>query len=380
MTTSIDELRLDFDGSDTKSISLDNNLMDSLSFISPGTSPSKGESANTIKEEPKLNVSNTMGVEFLAKGVDMSPKSEDKEKPKIDEFSFFKPEEKNETPFKSDKETDKLLIETKDVHPTIHSMSPQQIKNEKIDMIYKFKKLENQGVRTTMNYNMNSPLDDMRNEYMKLKKQREIENSVKFQRKMMMALITGVEFVNGRFDPFNIHLDGWSESVNEGINDYDEIFEELHEKYGGEAEVSPEIRLLLSLAGSAFMFHLTQTMFKSSLPGMDDILKQNPDLMKQFASAAVGSMGGEDSGIGKFMNMTMNGGQGMRGGSGSTGPRPPPQENIPSPPRSEMDGPAGIDDLINKMNLQPNNIPDLDNISLISGDSDKRSDGITLNI
>ena len=28
MTTSIDELKLDFDGSDTKSISLDNNLMD----------------------------------------------------------------------------------------------------------------------------------------------------------------------------------------------------------------------------------------------------------------------------------------------------------------------------------------------------------------
>ena len=65
----------------------------------------------------------------------------------------------------------------------IHMLSPQDIKNEKIDLIYKFKRLENQGVRTTMNYNMNSPLDDMRNEYVKLKKQRELENSIKFQRK-----------------------------------------------------------------------------------------------------------------------------------------------------------------------------------------------------
>ena len=45
----------------------------------------------------------------------------------------------------------------------IHTMNAQDIKNEKIDLIYKFKKLEGQGIRTTMNYNMNSHLEDMRN-------------------------------------------------------------------------------------------------------------------------------------------------------------------------------------------------------------------------
>ena len=67
-----------------------------------------------------------------------------------------------------------------------------------------------------MNYTMNSHLDDMRNEYTKLKKQRELENSVKFQRKMLMACITGIEFLNGRFDPFSIKLDGWSEGQGPG--------------------------------------------------------------------------------------------------------------------------------------------------------------------
>ena len=109
----------------------------------------------------------------------------------------------------------------------IHEMNGQEIKNEKIDLIYKFKKLEGQGIRTTMNYNMNSQLDDMRNEYLKLKKQREIDNSVKFQRKVMMAAITGLEFLNNKFDPFDVKLDGWSESVNENVLDYDEVFEEL---------------------------------------------------------------------------------------------------------------------------------------------------------
>jgi len=241
---------------------------------------------------------------------------------------------------------------------SIHEMNSQDIKNEKIDLIYKFKKLENQGIRTTMNYNMNSQLEDMRNEYIKLKKQREVDNSVKFQRKVMMAAITGLEFLNNKFDPFDVKLDGWSESINENIFDYDEVFEELADKYGGSTgDMAPELKLLMMVGGSAFMFHLTNTMFKSSIPGMDDIMKQNPDLMKQFAKAAVGS-------IGKT-------------------PEPERMDTRRSTPepnqRQEMEGTGSIDDLINQMNLQPNNIPDLDNISIMSGGTGG-SAGITMNL
>ena len=209
-----------------------------------------------------------------------------------------------------------------------------------------------------MNYNMNSQLEDMRNEYLKLKKQREIESSIKFQRKVMMAAITGMEFLNNKFDPFDIKLDGWSESVNENINDFDEVFEELYEKYGGKSDVAPELRLLMMLGGSAFMFHLTNTMFKTSIPGMDDIMKQNPDLMKQFAKAAVGSMNSQPS-------------------------QSQMRTDIPqTSQRSEMNGPSNLDDIINEINIGQN-IPDLDNISLISGDTDRKSNtsgGLTLNL
>ena len=245
----------------------------------------------------------------------------------------------------------------------IHSMSSQDIKNEKIDLIYKFKKLEGQGIRTTMHYNMNSQLEDMRNEYFKLKKQREVDNSIKFQRKVLMAAITGVEFLNNKFDPFDIKLDGWSESVNENIYDYDEVFEELAEKYGGKSEIAPELKLLMMLGGSAFMFHLTNTMFKSSIPGMDDIMKQNPELMKQFAKAAVGSIG-QETPAKKPPTMRTD--------------IPRPQNTHPS--RQEMDGPAGMEDIMNQMNFQSNDIPDLDSISIISGDTDKKGGGITLQL
>ena len=70
---------------------------------------------------------------------------------------------------------------------------------------------------------------------------------MKFQTKSFNGFLTGLEFLNNKVDPFAIQLDGWSESVNENIFDYDEIFEELHLKYGGDTEVVIKIRLMFAL-------------------------------------------------------------------------------------------------------------------------------------
>ena len=63
------------------------------------------------------------------------------------------------------------------------------------------------------------------------------------------------------------------------------------------------------------------------------------------------------------------------GGGGARGPPRRP----PSPQRPDMDGPDGLDDIIKTMNVDTDKLPDLDNISLISGDTDRRG-GITLNL
>ena len=103
-------------------------------------------------------------------------------------------------------------------------------------------------------------------------KSQRCDQSVKFQRKMLVAFITAIEFLNNKFDNLDLKLDGWSESIHENINDYDDVFEELHEKYKGSSQMAPELKLLLMVGGSGFMFHLTNTMFKSSLPG--DVMRQ----------------------------------------------------------------------------------------------------------
>jgi hypothetical protein len=204
---------------------------------------------------------------------------------------------------------------------------------EKFKYLRKLEDLEKKGVSLSKRYNMDSNLNEMIGEYETIIAEKEKSNAIKFQGKMLMACITGLEFLNNKFDPFDIKLDGWGEQINENIDEYDEIFAELHEKYKSKAKMSPELKLLFQLAGSGMMIHMSNTLFKSSMPGMDDIMRQNPELMKQFTQAAVNTMGQSKPGLGGFMN-GLFGNNGSNPGFGASmppnvnsGPPPPPIES-----------------------------------------------------
>ena len=190
--------------------------------------------------------------------------------------------------------------------PSHPQLTKEELLREKFKFLRKLEALEKKGVELTKKYTMESPLAEMQGEYEMIMEEKSKQNSVKFQGNMMMAIINGIEFLNSRFDPFDINLDGWGEQLNENINDYDEIFGELYDKYKSKASMAPELKLLFQLGGSAVMVHMTNTMFKSAMPGMDDILRQNPDLMRSFQTAAVNSMSQTNPGFSGFMSGLMN--------------------------------------------------------------------------
>ena len=223
-------------------------------------------------------------------------------------------------------------------------MTPEETLLEKFKVLRKLEDIERKGAKLTKKYSMDSPLAEMQGEYEMIISEKERTNSCKFQAKMLMAAITGIEFLNSKFDPFDVKLDGWGEQVNENIDDYDEIFAELHEKYKSKAKMAPELKLLFQLGGSAIMVHMTNTMFKSSLPGMDDIMRQNPELMQQFTSAAVNSMQNTNPGFSGFMGNFMPGASNNR-------PPPPPAQTQTARSQSERTAPpANRPDLMRARN------------------------------
>ena len=158
----------------------------------------------------------------------------------------------------------------------------QTVEDEKQDLLYKFYRMQSKGVPISRKFNIHSDIRDMRNEYERIKRDSEVNASIRFSRRMLMACVTGIEFMNKRYDPFDIQLEGWSESVIENVTDYDNVFERLHDKYASKVAMAPEIELLLSLAGSAFMFHLTNSMFSNAMPNIRDIAQQNPEIIKNM--------------------------------------------------------------------------------------------------
>ena len=228
--------------------------------------------------------------------------------------------------------------------PAPIKMSPEETLREKLKLLRALEAMEKKGVQLTKKYTMDSPLAEMKGEYETIKADAEKKSSVKFQRQMMLAAVSGLEFLNGRFDPFDLKLDGWSEAVQENIDEYDDVFGELHEKYGGKAKMAPELKLLFMLGGSAAMLHMTNTMFKSAMPGMDDIMRQNPELMQQFQNAAMNTMGQQNPGFGQFMGGVMGG--------------PPPMTMPP------MGSPPGPDDSMRqsppRMRRAQTNRPDIE--------------------
>jgi hypothetical protein len=184
-------------------------------------------------------------------------------------------------------------------------MSFEEIQQKKFDLLCKFERLRDKGVKLPKTFSMSSNWEEMDLEYKRLIEHRQLDNSVKAQKKMLLSFVSGIEMLNTRFDPFKIQLDGWSENINENINDgeYDQIFEELFYKYRDSMDMAPELKLVGHIAMSGFWYHITQNMAKTLMPNlMNNVMKQNPDLMNQFKQATMNSVQQTNPGFAGFMN------------------------------------------------------------------------------
>lgn len=164
------------------------------------------------------------------------------------------------------------------------------VDEEKSDLLNKLGRLEKRGFNINKSLNAYSNVDDLRTEVKRITYSIDVDKSIKFSRRMLIACVTGIEFLNKKYNPFDIQLEGWSENVMENQDDYDEVFEELYVKYRTKMHVAPEIKLIMMLGGSAMMFHLTNSMFKQVMPNVNDVMKQNPDLMQNMMSAVQNTM------------------------------------------------------------------------------------------
>jgi hypothetical protein len=223
-------------------------------------------------------------------------------------------------------------------------MSDREISRLKRRMLEKLNELvaKNQ-YKINGHLSMESNFEEIEDEYETALEAKRKRDSVQMQAMWMKSALGTLEYWNGVLDPFDVNLDGWTDAVWDDIESYEDIFGQLYERYKG-GSIAPELKLLLKLGISASTCHMMNKTIQR-VPGMGDLFRDNPDLMRAYNDAAVKSMSKTNDGFAMYDMMRQEdmrgGGSGGGGGSraapsASFGPPPKPIETRESRPGSGL--------------------------------------------
>lgn len=215
------------------------------------------------------------------------------------------------------------------------NLNEREKRRKKRVMIKSLEQWHEKGlVKNISHFTMESTYEEVEDEYEGALEDKRKRDAIKIQQNWLITAINTIEYGNAMFDPFGISLDGWGESISEDIDSYDEIFEQLHEKYKG-GKMSPELSLLMRLGFSASVIHFSNKALSTAAPGFNDVIKQSPELMRMFTNATVDSMKQTAPGM-AFASELLN------NNKPTTMNRPPPApvetRNFAPPPASARPG------------------------------------------
>ena len=146
-------------------------------------------------------------------------------------------------------------------------LNPQEIRMKKIELLRRLCEIKAKGFQLTKEYDFNSSIEEMEYEYALLKSFADKRNGIKLYKSFLLNGVSLLEFMNDKYDPFDFKLNGWSEHMSVEVDSYDDVLEELYEKYktsGG--SWPPEAKLAMLLVGSGAGYHFTKTQL-GSIPG-----------------------------------------------------------------------------------------------------------------
>ena len=138
-----------------------------------------------------------------------------------------------------DEEGDEYDEEDDDGSASVLSqITAQSNESQKLDLLMKLDDLRANG-HIVRNFNLSSHTVEIKKEVHRLQRGIELKSSIKFQQKMLMAVVSALEYGNKTLNPLSVDLDGWSENVFENIEDFKNVFERTYDKYKRRGEMAP---------------------------------------------------------------------------------------------------------------------------------------------
>jgi hypothetical protein len=170
-------------------------------------------------------------------------------------------------------------------------MSDDHVLREKYDMLRKFERLGKMGVPMRKRFTIDSPLDEMKLELEFIKREKSMDATIKQFSEWFVTGMSAAEWGSknvAMMKAFGLQLDGLSEAAQMNVVDLEDDFEELYDLYGENMKMHPLVRIPLRVCMMVYMVHLTNQMAqKAPVPNIQDIMRQNPDIARQLAGAAM---------------------------------------------------------------------------------------------
>jgi hypothetical protein len=170
-------------------------------------------------------------------------------------------------------------------------MSDEALLKEKYEILRKFERLSKLGVPMRKRFTIDSPLEEMKMELEFIKREKSMDSTIKQFSEWFVTGMSAMEWGSknvGMLKAFGLQLDGLSEAAQMNVVDLEDDFEELYDLYGENMKMHPLVRIPLRTCMMVYMVHLTNQMTrKAPIPNIDDIMRQNPDIARQLASAAM---------------------------------------------------------------------------------------------
>ena len=170
-------------------------------------------------------------------------------------------------------------------------MSEEHVMKEKYEILRKFERLSKLGVPMRKRFTLDSPLEEMKLELEFIRREKAMDQTIKQFCEWYITGMSALEWSSKNVSlvqAFGLQLDGLSESAQMNVGDMEEDFEELYDLYGDKLKMHPLVRIPIRTCMMVYMVHLTNQMArKAPIPNIDEILKTNPDIARQLATAAM---------------------------------------------------------------------------------------------
>ena len=170
-------------------------------------------------------------------------------------------------------------------------MNEEHSLKEKYEMLRKFERLQKLGVPMRKRFTLDSPMDEMKMELEFMKREKAADQTIKQFCDWYITAMSAMEWGStniAMMKAFGLNLSGLSESAQMNVGDLEEDFEELYDLYGDKLKMHPLVRIPIRTCMMVYMVHLTNQMArKAPIPNIDEVLRTNPEIARQLATAAM---------------------------------------------------------------------------------------------